>query len=51
MILFHFKIYGSDKETEIGAVNKKYRGYIAEALTSADEFKMQCKKNQAERER
>ncbi|CAF1483926.1 unnamed protein product, partial [Rotaria sordida] len=33
-----FTIYGTDGSTEIGAVHKKYRGFVAEALTSADAF-------------
>lgn len=35
-----FTLFGQDGSTEIGAVFKKYRGYIAEAMTSADEFSM-----------
>ncbi|CAF1100799.1 unnamed protein product [Rotaria sordida] len=33
-----FTIYGTDGSTEIGAVHKKYRGFVAESLTSADAF-------------
>ncbi|CAF1503609.1 unnamed protein product, partial [Rotaria sordida] len=33
-----FTIYGTGGSTEIGAVHKKYRGFVAEALTSADAF-------------
>lgn len=36
-----FTIYGTDRETEIGAIKKKYRGFVAEAYTSADEFAIQ----------
>lgn len=32
-----------DGTTEIGAVYKKYRGFIAEALTTADTFTIRCK--------
>ena len=34
----HFQLYGSDGTTEIGAIHKKYRGFIAEAMTTADTF-------------
>ncbi|CAF1050431.1 unnamed protein product [Rotaria sp. Silwood1] len=33
-----FTLYGTDGITEIGAIHKKYRGFIAEALTTADTF-------------
>ncbi|CAF3982742.1 unnamed protein product, partial [Adineta steineri] len=33
-----FTLYGTDGITEIGAIHKKYRGFIAEAMTSADNF-------------
>ncbi|CAF3434210.1 unnamed protein product [Rotaria sp. Silwood1] len=33
-----FTLIGTDGESEIGSIHKKYRGYLAEALTSADTF-------------
>lgn len=33
-----FTVYGSDGTTEVGAIHKKYRGFIAEAMSSADQF-------------
>ncbi|CAF1028674.1 unnamed protein product [Rotaria sordida] len=33
-----FTLYGTDGITEIGAIHKKYRGFIAEAMTTADTF-------------
>jgi hypothetical protein len=32
------QLFGTDGTTEIGAIHKKYRGFIAEALTTADTF-------------
>lgn len=37
-------MYGTDGSTEIGAIHKKYRGYIAEAMTSADQFAIRSMK-------
>ncbi|UJR22051.1 hypothetical protein I4U23_025119 [Adineta vaga] len=33
-----FTLYGNDASTEIGAIHKKYRGFLAEAMTTADTF-------------
>jgi len=41
--LFSFKVLGSDGSTEVGAIHKKYRGFIAEAMSSADQFAIRCK--------
>ncbi len=32
------QLFGTDGATEIGAIHKKYRGFIAEAMTTADNF-------------
>ncbi|CAF1218435.1 unnamed protein product [Adineta steineri] len=36
-----FTLYSADGVHEIGAIHKKYRGYLVEALTSADNFTIQ----------
>ncbi|CAF0818693.1 unnamed protein product [Adineta ricciae] len=36
-----FTIYGTDGATEVGAIYKKYAGFIAESMTSSDTFTLQ----------
>ncbi len=37
------QLFGNDGTTEIGAIRKKYRGFLAEAMTSADTFSIRSK--------
>jgi hypothetical protein len=37
-------LFGNDGTTEIGAIHKKYRGFIAEAMTTADSFTIRSRK-------
>ncbi|CAF3388433.1 unnamed protein product [Rotaria sp. Silwood1] len=37
-----FTLIGSDGNTEIGAIYKKYRGFLNEAMTSADAYLLKC---------
>ena len=32
----------TDGITEIGSIQKKYRGFLAESMTSADAYLLQC---------
>lgn len=41
--LIYFKLIGADGYTEIGAIYKKYRGFLNESTTSADAFLLQGK--------
>lgn len=45
--LFSFKVLGTDGTSEVGAIHKKYRGFIAEAMSSADQFAIRCKIDRA----
>lgn len=37
------QLYGTDGITEVGAIHKKYRGFLAEAMTTADMFSIRSK--------
>ena len=37
-----FQLTGTDGVTEIGFIQKKYRGFLAESMTSADAYLLQC---------
>jgi hypothetical protein len=41
---FFMQLVGTD-DSEIGAIKKKYRGYVAEALTSADTYSVEGMKS------
>lgn len=44
ILWFFLQLFGTDGETEIGAIHKKYRGFVAEAMTSADQFSIRSMK-------
>lgn len=37
------KLFGNDETTEIGSIRKIYRGFLAEAFTSADAYTLECR--------
>ena len=39
----YLKIIGTDGETKIGDIQKKYGGFFTEAFTSADSFTLESK--------
>lgn len=38
-----FKIFTSDKSTQIGNLKKEYAGFVKEMFTKADRFSISCK--------